>query len=233
MLLFLLFGCRFKIEKVVLLNGRIFIKTFDDLLDIADRLLGPGGCPWDQKQTFSTLQAYLLEEAHELIEAMDSLESQQIVEELGDVFYALVFIGKIGEKEKLFTLDEVMKQVNEKLIRRHPHIFANEKVHSVEEIVQNWEIIKKKEKERKTILDGIPPTLPLLARCQKVIEKLRRSKSSLISETSAKEITEEEIGKSLWSLVATAQGAGIDAEGALRRYCKQIESQYRMKNTGE
>ena len=106
-------------------------------------------------------------------------------------------------------------------------------VHSDEEIVKNWEIIKKKEKERKTILDGIPPTLPLLARCQKVIEKLRRSKSSLVSESSPKEITEAEIGQCLWSLVATAQGSGIDAEGALRRYCNHIESEYRKKNTGE
>ncbi len=228
-----MFWYRFKIEKAVLLNWSFFIKTFDDLLNIADRLLSPGGCSWDQKQTLFTLQAYLLEEAHELIEAIDSRESQHIVEELGDVFYALVFIGKIGEKEKLFTLDEVMNQINKKLIRRHPHIFANEKVHSDEEIVKNWEIIKKKEKERKTILDGIPPTLPLLARCQKVIEKLRRSKSSLVSESSPKEITEAEIGQCLWSLVATAQGSGIDAEGALRRYCNHIESEYRKKNTGE
>jgi tetrapyrrole methylase family protein / MazG family protein len=191
--------------------------------------LGPQGCPWDQKQTLFTLQTYLLEEAHELIEAIDTRDSKHIVEELGDVFFSLVFIGKIGEKEKLFTLDEVLKEICEKLIRRHPHIFANEKIHSVDDVIKNWEIIKKKEKERKTILEGIPSTLPILTRCQKVIEKLRRSKSSLVSESSSKDVTEEEIGRRLWELVAQAQGAGIDAEGVLRRYCNETEKEFKSR----
>ena len=200
---------------------------FDELLDIADRLLGPNGCPWDRKQTLFSLQAYLLEEMHELIEAIDSKEPKHITEELGDVFYALVFIGKIGENEHLFSLDEVMKQINEKLIRRHPHIFANVKVDSVDDVLKNWELIKKNEKDRKTILDGIPPTLPLLPRCQKVIEKLRRSKSSLAPQPSPNEISDASIGEELWILVAQAQSAGIDAEGALRRHCSLIEKKFR------
>jgi tetrapyrrole methylase family protein / MazG family protein len=211
------------------LDSRFFIKSFDELLDIADRLLGPGGCPWDQKQTLLTLQAYLLEEAHELIEAIDRREAEHIAEELGDVFYALVFIGKIGEKEKLFTLADAMQQINEKLIRRHPHIFANEKIHSVDDVLNNWEKIKKTEKKRKTILDGIPGTMPMLPRCQKVIEKLRRSKSPLAPKSSSQELTETEAGRQLWELVAQAESAGIDAEGALRRYCRQME----QKITGE
>ena len=172
-----------------------------------------------------------MEETHELIEAIDGQDPSHIVEELGDVLYAWVFIGKIGEKQKLFTLDEIMKQINEKLIRRHPHIFANEKIDSVDDVLKNWEIIKKKEKDRKTILDGIPSSLPLLARCQKVIEKLRRSKSSLLPESSATEISEAQIGQQLWTIVAQAASSGIDAEGALRRYCSQLEKQFRDLNT--
>jgi tetrapyrrole methylase family protein / MazG family protein len=183
-----------------------------------------------------TLQAYLLEEVHELIEAIDSQDSGHIVEELGDVFYAMIFIGKIGEKNQLFTLDEVMKQINEKLIRRHPHIFANEKIDSVDDVLKNWESIKKKEKERKSILDGIPSTLPVLARCQKVIEKLRRSKSSLLPQPPLNEFSDAQIGERLWELVAQAQSSGIDAEGALRRFCSRMEKQFREgkeKNTGD
>lgn len=189
--------------------------------------MGSGGCPWDQKQTLFTLQAYLLEEAHELIEAIDSQDPGHIVEELGDVFYSLVFIGKIGEKEKLFTLEEALKQINEKLIRRHPHIFANEKIHSVDDVLDNWEKIKKKEKERQTILDGIPSTMPIMARCQKVIDKLHRSKSPLAPKSSSESSSEEQIGQSLWSLIAQAQSAGIDAEGALRRYCSKVEKTFK------
>ena len=177
-----------------------------------------------------TLQAFLLEEVHELIEAIDSQDSPSIIEELGDVFFQLVFIGKIGEKENRFTIEEAIRHLNEKLIRRHPHIFANEKIHSVDEIVQNWEIIKKKEKERKCVLDGIPPTLPILSRCQKVIEKLRRSKSSVVTDLPDQDLTEQELGHRLWSLLASAQNKGMDAEGALRRYCNQIEDQFRTND---
>jgi MazG family protein len=200
---------------------------FDDLLQIADRLLGPNGCPWDQKQTLFTLQTYLLEEVHELIEAIDLKDPQHTIEELGDVFYALVFIGKIGEIENLFSLEEVLKQVNEKLIRRHPHIFSDEKVETADDVLRNWEAIKKKEKERKSIFEGIPPSLPMLAKSQKIIGKLRRSKSTLAPEVIQKKaISEEDIALRLWSIVSEAESAGIDAESALRRYCGQIEKKY-------
>jgi tetrapyrrole methylase family protein / MazG family protein len=172
-----------------------------------------------------------LEEVHELIEAIDSRNPQEIVEELGDVLFQLIFIGKIGEKEKRFTLDEAIRHLNEKLIRRHPHIFDNVKIQTVDDILQNWEIIKKKEKERQSILDGIPSKLPIIARCQKVIEKLRRSKSSLLSEFPVQDMNDEELGKRLWELLAIAQKMELDAEGALRRYCNNIEIQF--KNTGE
>ncbi len=207
-----------------------------NLLKIADRLLGPGGCPWDQEQTLLTLQTYLLEEAHELIEAIDSNDPKKIVEELGDVLFTLVFIGKLGEKQNLFTFEEAEQHECEKLIRRHPHIFANEKVESVDEVLRNWEKIKKDEradKGRETILDGIPPTLPILARAQKIILKLRRAKSSLVPEKSEKKQTESEIAQRLWDLVSEAENSGVDAESALRRFCRQIEEKHRRWSRGK
>ena len=206
-----------------------------DLLQIADRLLGPGGCPWDREQTLSTLQTYLLEEVHELIEAIDDNEPREIVEELGDVLFTLVFIGKIGEREKRFSFEDAVRHECAKLIRRHPHIFGQEKVDSVEDVVSNWEKIKQgemAEKGRTTVLDGIPPTLPALLRAQKMIAKLRRIKSSLAPASSSQKLTDGDVGQKLWEIVAEAQSSGVDPESALRRVCRQIEENFKQ-NTGD
>ncbi len=190
------------------------------LIEVADTLLGPNGCPWDKEQTFFTLQPYLLEETHELIEAIDVQNPEKIKEELGDVLYALVFIAKLAEKESQFTFSEAVAMVAEKLIRRHPHVFANQKITSTEDVVQNWEETKKKE-GKKNPLDGIPPTLPALARAQKVIAKSRRAKHLQKPDSSL--ASEEELGEKLWHLVREGEAAGFDAESALRRICLQEE----------
>ena len=199
--------------------------AFQKLLDIADQLLGPQGCPWDREQTFFTLQPYLLEETHELIEAIDAQDSVKICEELGDVFYALIFIAKLAEKESLFTLSKTLETISEKLIRRHPHVFGDQKVSSTEEILTNWEAVKQKE-GKKSPIDQIPPTLPALARAQKVIHKLRRAKSSVIEGKIS-----DDISQRLWDLVAEAESQGIDAESALWRICLAYEQKF--KNAGE
>ena len=202
-------------------NNSGFMKEFEELLNIADRLLGPGGCSWDQEQTLLTLQPYLLEEAHELIEAIDQLSDEKMKEELGDVLYALIFIGRLGEKEGKFTLKEAIRSVSEKLIRRHPHVFGEEKVNSNDDIIKNWEEIKKKE-GKKNPIDGIPPTLPSLARAQKVIHKLRRAKSPLVLGKSGS----RDLGERLWELVKEADEQGIDAESLLRRVCQGYEEKF-------
>lgn len=195
------------------------MKSFDRLLEIAERLLGPEGCPWDREQTFFTLQPYLLEETHELLEAIDAQDPKKICEELGDVLYALVFIAKLGEKEKTFSLNKAVEEVGDKLIRRHPHVFDKQKLSSSEEVLQNWEAIKKKE-GKKSPIDQIPPTLPALARAQKVIHKLK--KHPVIEERVA-----EDIGQKLFDLVKEAERMGVDAEGALRRTCLAYEEKHR------
>ena len=188
-----------------------FMEEFDRLLAIADRLLSPEGCPWDREQTLFTLQPYLLEESHELIEAVDAQDPSKVAEELGDVLYVLIFAAKLGEKNGAFTLSDAIRTVSEKLIRRHPHVFGKEKVSSADEVLTHWEEVKKKEGKKHPI-DHIPPTLPALARAQKVIHKLRRVKSSAIEGKIS-----EGIEQRLWDLVAEAEAQGIDAESALRR----------------
>ncbi len=193
------------------------MKEFESLLQIADRLLGPGGCPWDQEQSLFSLIPYLLEETHELIEAIDQQNGAKMAEELGDVLYALIFIAKLGEKEKKFTLADAIRDVSEKLIRRHPHVFGEKKFETTDDIVKNWEAVKKAE-GKKNPIEGIPPTLPALARAQKVIHKLKK-----IDPHVAKPPIETDLGHKIWALVQEADRTGVDAESELRRVCKKYE----------
>ncbi len=196
------------------------MKEFDELLDMADTLLGPEGCPWDKKQTYDTLKPYILEEFHELLEAIDLKDPERMREELGDCLYGLVFLGKLAEQNGIFHLQEALRTVLEKMIRRHPHIFGNVKVESEDDIVRNWEEMKKKEGKTNPI-EGIPPGLPALARAQKVIMKLRRAKKAASIPSSLK--SEENLGEKLFDLVAQAETSGFDAESALRRACLHHE----------
>ena len=194
------------------------------LLDVSSILLGPGGCPWDQEQTLLTLQPYLLEEVHELIEAIDSREPQKMKEELGDVLYTVIFVSQLAEKQGLFSLQESMDCIREKLIRRHPHIFGDVKVTGTEDVMRNWEEIKMKE-GRKNMFEGLPPTLPALLRAQKVVAKLRRKK--MIPPRTSTLLSEQDLQEKLWHLIEEAEFAGMDIESSLRRYCKEKE------NTGD
>ncbi len=196
------------------------------LLDVAATLLGPNGCPWDREQTLLTLQPYLLEEVHELIEAIDSQDPQKMKEELGDCLYTVIFIAKLAENEKLFTLSQAMESITEKMIRRHPHIFGETKVEDSDDVMRNWEQIKMQE-GRKSPFEGIPPTLPALARAQKVVSKLKRR--GKVQMRKPQITTENELAEKLWFLVEEAEFAGLDAENVLRRFCVDIEK----KNTGD
>lgn len=199
------------------------MEAFNQLLDVANRLLGPNGCPWDQEQTLRSLQPYLLEEAHELVDAIDSLDANKMKEELGDFFYTAVFVSKLAEKDGLFSLKDSLVAITEKLIRRHPHIFGQVKVSGTEDVMSNWEEIKMKE-GRKSLFEGIPPTLPSLSIAQKIVSKLRRKKLGQKKETGLK--SEEELAEKIWQLIEEAETAGFDAETALRRLCKSKIEQF-------
>lgn len=196
------------------------MESFKNLLAIADRLLGPGGCPWDLEQTLTTLQPYLLEETHELIQAIDAEDSEKVKEELGDVLYVLIFIAKLEEKEGKFLIQNAIDTVAEKLIRRHPHIFGEKKISSTDDVVRNWEEIKKKEGKVNPLSD-LPPTLPALARAQKIIHKLSRHKSKLVDER-----LENNLAQKIWDLVIEAEKVGVDAESLLRRLCRKYEEKF-------
>lgn len=194
------------------------MEAFDALIRVADRLMGPGGCPWDHKQTFDTLKPHLLEETHEVIEAVDLKETENLVGELGDLFYIIIFYAKIAEKQGSFSLRDVIEGVREKLIRRHPHVFEDVHVSDAEEVKKNWEKIKSTEKAasmRKGPFEGIPPTLPSVNRAQKIIQRMRRVSPQFLEP--AEPCGEEEIGAELFRLIARAEESGVDADSALRR----------------
>jgi tetrapyrrole methylase family protein/MazG family protein len=150
--------------------------AFEKLMGLMRRLRGPGGCPWDAEQTHESLKRYLLEETYEVMEAIDSSSPELLREELGDLLLQSVFHSVIAEEEGGFTMEQVLQVLCDKLIRRHPHVFADLKVSDLDQLIDNWERIKKSEKgeERRSALSGVPFHLPALLRAQKITEKAAR-----------------------------------------------------------
>ena len=146
--------------------------SFDRLFEIMDALLGPEGCPWDREQTVESLRSTVLEETCELIEAIDLGDPYHMAEELGDLAFNVVFFCRLGEKQGLFTTEQMLEGICEKLIRRHPHVFADgDAIEDSEAVLEQWEKIKAEEKEkRESALDGLPPQLPALLRAHKVLK---------------------------------------------------------------
>lgn len=147
-------------------------KVFGELLEIMERLRKE--CPWDKDQTLDSLRTLTIEETYELSDAIMENNLQEIKKELGDLLLHVVFYAKIGDEKNAFTIEDVIKSINEKLIYRHPHIFGNTKVANAKEVEENWEQLKLKEKGRKkTVLSGVPKTLPAVIKAHRVQDKVR------------------------------------------------------------
>ncbi|SDQ04241.1 nucleoside triphosphate pyrophosphohydrolase [Virgibacillus salinus] len=151
--------------------------TFSRLREVIAVLRGPNGCPWDKKQTHETLREYAIEEVYEVIEAIDNQDDEGIVEELGDLLLQVLLHSQIGEDDGYFTVDDVIRSITDKMIHRHPHIFADKTVESIEDVYKTWDAIKQEEKGdyRKSVLDGIPAGLPALARAFKLQKKAAKT----------------------------------------------------------
>ena len=211
-------------------------ELFAKLSWVLDTLIGPEGCPWDQKQTLRTLRQSVLEETCELIDTIEEKDSKKMNEELGDLLLNVVFLGKVAAKEGHFTLTDTFNTLIDKLIYRHPHVFGDsKKLSNVDELMQQWDELKKKEREKtneKSMLDSIPKTLPALSRAQKLISKMKRSKIADSVEDhpidwESPELTEEEVGRWIFEQVRKAESKGLDAELGLRRYAAKKEKAIR------
>jgi tetrapyrrole methylase family protein / MazG family protein len=215
-----------------------------ELVKVMARLRGPNGCPWDREQTHETLGRHLLEESHELLEAIDRGDSDAIRDELGDLLLQVVFHAQMAADDDRWDVDEVALGLVEKLVHRHPHVFGDVEVSGSEEVLTNWEKLKAEERSapRAAVDDEIPATLPALARAAKVQRRaagwgfewrtseaamaaLREEVEGLATAASPDE-AEEEIGDVLFSTVALARKLGVDAETALRRTIRGFSDRY-------
>lgn len=150
------------------------LPAFQTLCDVIARLRAPDGCPWDREQTLETIKPYTLEETYELLEAIDSGDDDAIVEELGDVLLQVILDAQIAADEGRFDLIPVVKRVTQKLIERHPHVFGDATAKDAADVRKHWDRIKQGEKQRESVLDGIPKDLPQLARAERVTAKAAR-----------------------------------------------------------
>ena len=214
------------------------LDSYQALEQVMARLLGPGGCPWDQEQTHQSLKRNLLEECYELIEAIDSDHPENMAEELGDVLMQVAFHIHLAQEAGRFGPREVFTTINEKLIRRHPHVFGDGEARTSEEVKATWEAIKQQEKEDKgeegnpSRLDGVPGILPALAyaqlvqdraslagfdwdRMEGVLDKVYEEVQEL-KEASSQEEKDHELGDLLFTLVNTGRWLGIQTEESLR-----------------
>jgi MazG family protein len=224
-------------------------KEFEGLMELMARLRAEDGCPWDLEQTPATIKRYLLEEAYEVVDAVDHQASDQVADELGDLIFMAIFLAHLYGEEGQFQMHQVLRRVGDKMVRRHPHVFGDSKVDSASQVKLNWEEIKQQEKPQKPLsanFKDIPRTLPALMRAYRILSRLGRilkrplSRDVLLSELhqSFSRLLEQEgendgstitatFGKVLLLLVAVAIPAGIRAEEALTRalekFCHQIE----------
>ena len=207
--------------------------TFDGLLQLVARLRGPDGCPWDKEQDRDSMKRYLLEECYELVEAIDERHTGKLVEELGDVLFHMAFQVQMGVEEKALTSEQVFQEVNEKLVRRHPHVFGDATVSSAREAETRWDYIKQREAGDATAsaLDGIPAALPALSYAQLLQERAARTgfdwedvegvvhkiveELDELRQASTDDEREREMGDVLFSLVNLCRWLGMDAEGSL------------------
>jgi tetrapyrrole methylase family protein / MazG family protein len=210
------------------------IQEFANLVGIIARLRGPEGCPWDKKQTHLTLREFLMQESYEVLEALDEEDAKKLSQELGDLLLQIMLHAEIASEKGEFKLEDVLSQINAKLIRRHPHIFGDKHAGSAEEVAQNWEEIKKAErKPDASVLESVPRQMPALAYSQEiqaraartgfdwenidgVIDKLNEEVREF-KEAKDQEEKTEEFGDLFFTLVNVARRMGIDPEASLRQ----------------
>ncbi len=208
-----------------------------ELVAVMDRLRSPGGCPWDARQTHASLVEYLIEEAYEAVEAIESDDDPGLREELGDLLLQVVFHARIAQErgDEGWDIDDVAEGIVEKLIRRHPHVFADEQAETAEQVEANWHALKAKEKGRASVTEGIPENLPALVRASKVhsrSEVIQERLPDMPAQERAAQLvasleSEDALGDVLFAITSTAHSRHWDAERALRQAVRRRIEQIR------
>jgi MazG family protein len=222
---------------------------FERLLDIMQRLRAPGGCPWDREQTRTSLKPYLIEETYEVLEAIESGSVESLREELGDLLFQVVFHAEIAAEHGEFSMSDLLARLADKMVSRHPHVFADARVETPAQALAQWEAIKQRDAEtegrRRSVIDGVPRALPALVRAQrtqskaarvnfdwpnaraawgKVEEEIRETSAVLAAGDSTR--LADELGDVLFSLVNVARLSSLDAEDVLQRAIEKFRRRF-------
>ena len=224
----------------------------DKLLDVMARLREPGGCPWDREQTRETLKPMLVEECYEVLHALDSADPRELCEELGDLLLQIVFHARIAQENGEFAMQDVIDAIHRKILRRHPHVFGDVVVADSREVLANWDAIKKEEKaekgrERESILDGIPPSMPALHEAHQmglraaragydwddvggVLDKIREElgEVEVAIQKGTLEGVKEEVGDLFFAVVNLSRFAQVDPETALKASNLKFRERFRF-----
>jgi MazG family protein len=227
-------------------------RSFDELVDLMTTLRGPDGCPWDRKQTLATLKPFIVEEAYEVVDAIDRDDRRGLAEELGDFLLQAVFAAEITREEGTFDIYDAITAIHDKLVRRHPHVFGDVEAKDAEEVLVNWEKLKNEERkaENKSVLDGVPQSLPALLKASRLTEKAARvgfdwRRTADVFNKLEEEMAEvreavdggnegmiqEEIGDLLFTIANIARKLEVNAEEALqaanRKFIRRFTSMER------
>jgi tetrapyrrole methylase family protein/MazG family protein len=228
-------------------------KAFLDLNDLVSRLRAPGGCPWDAQQTEDTIKTYLLEETYEVVDAVDRGSPEDMCHELGDLLFQVLFLTSIAQDRGLFDLVRVIREITEKMVHRHPHVFGDARVADAEEVAENWEKIKKREigvsDSSSRLIENVPSNLPALLRAHRLIARAERLKPegenawTTVQQTfrrlndrvanGEKGEIKKAIGSLLFSLAGMARDEGCNAEHVLREVNQAFVDRFRENGEAE
>jgi tetrapyrrole methylase family protein/MazG family protein/ATP diphosphatase len=224
------------------------------LYELVARLRGPGGCPWDARQTPDTVKMYLLEECYEVLDAIERDRPRQVCQELGDLLFQILFLACMGEEKGDFDLLETLEGIHEKMVRRHPHVFGQEEARTPEEVVRTWARVKEEERgaaeDPGSLLRSVPAGLPALLRAHRLCERARNSDephreasdvqaavekdiNTLRDSLSGKDtsLQQETLGRLLFDLAGLAQSLGFNAEDLLRKANEEFVEEFRARET--
>jgi MazG family protein len=224
-------------------------RSFEELVQLMTRLRGPDGCPWDRKQTLPSLKPFVIEESYEVVDAIDRDDRRGLCEELGDFLLQAVFIAEVTREEGSFDIYDAVTAIHEKLVRRHPHVFGDVEAHDAEQVLVNWEKLKNEERkaENKSVLAGVPQSLPALLKAARLTEKAARvgfdwRRTDDVFDKLSEEIAEvreaiaagdeaqvhDELGDLLFTIANIARKLNVNAEEALqstnRKFSRRFES---------
>ena len=217
------------------------MSAIDDLCRTVARLRAPDGCPWDREQTHQTLTRCLIDECSELLDTIDRMDLPHMREELGDVLIQVVFHAQLAAEQDKFTFEDVARDINDKLIRRHPHVFGANKVDTTAQVMEVWEKVKAGEKAasgktESTLFKQLPPRLPALMFAEEVakrIEKKQLPAGGIVDLTQVKSLgahlDEATLGRMLFEITAAARVKGLDPEGALRKESDRVMREIETK----